>query len=69
MTSNVIKMFGDAATEHMERFGTKPRHFEQVAYKSHIHSEHNENARNRKRYSLEDIRKMPLYGPLTLLQV
>jgi sterol carrier protein 2 len=29
------QMFGNAGVEHMEKYGTKPEHFAQVAWKNH----------------------------------
>ncbi len=35
------QMFGMAAREHMEKYGTKREHFAKIAYKNHKHSVNN----------------------------
>uniref|UniRef100_A0A2A6CTW8 Daf-22.1a n=1 Tax=Pristionchus pacificus TaxID=54126 RepID=A0A2A6CTW8_PRIPA len=35
------QMFGNAALEHMQKYGTKREHFAKIAYKNHLHSVHN----------------------------
>ena len=35
------QMFGNAAREHMEKYGTKPEHLAKIAYKNHKHSVNN----------------------------
>ena len=32
------QLFGNAGREHMEKYGTKPRHFAKIAEKNHRHS-------------------------------
>eukprot|EP01126_Amoeba_proteus_P044124 TRINITY_DN4884_c0_g1_i2.p1 TRINITY_DN4884_c0_g1~~TRINITY_DN4884_c0_g1_i2.p1 ORF type:complete len:422 (-),score=72.63 TRINITY_DN4884_c0_g1_i2:143-1408(-) len=70
MTENVIKMFGDAASEHQRSFGTTPEQFAKVAWKNHKHSVNNPYALNQKVYTMEQILdpRTQLYGPLTLYQ-
>lgn len=63
------QMFGNAAIEHMKRYGTKPEHFAKIAWKNHKHSVNNPNSQFRDEYSLEQVKKSPqIYGPLTKLQ-
>lgn len=40
-TPITAQMFGNAAKEHMERYGTKPEHLAKIAYKNHKHSVNN----------------------------
>ncbi|KAL6059419.1 sterol carrier protein 2 [Balamuthia mandrillaris] len=70
MTSNVIKMFGDAAVEHQQKYGTTDKQFAIVAWKNHKHSVNNPYAQLQREFSLETImsKDMHLYGPLTLYQ-
>ena len=35
------QMFGNAAREHMEKYGTKPEHLAKIAHKNHKHSVNN----------------------------
>lgn len=35
------QLFGNAAIEHMNKYGTKKEHFAKVAYKNHKHSVNN----------------------------
>ena len=46
-------LFGNAGTEHMKVFGTKPEHFAKIAAKNHKHSLNNPYSQFRKGYSLE----------------
>jgi acetyl-CoA acetyltransferase len=71
MTANVIKMFGEAAIEHQQKYGTKDEHFAMIAYKNHKHSVNNPYAQLQVEIPLEAIKdkKKHLYGPLTLFQV
>ncbi|XP_060527211.1 sterol carrier protein 2 [Cylas formicarius] len=63
------QMFGNAAIEHIRKYGTKPEHFAKVAYKNHKHSVNNPNSQFRDEYSLQQILESPkVYGPLTKLQ-
>lgn len=62
-------MFGNAAIEHMKKYGTKPEHFAKIAYKNHLHSMNNPYSQFQDRYTLEQIMQSPtIYGPLTKLQ-
>jgi sterol carrier protein 2 len=63
------QMFGNAALEHMERYGTKPEHFAKIAEKNHRHSVKNPRSQFRDDYTLEQVLKSPkVFGPLTKLQ-
>lgn len=63
------KLFGNAAREHMEKYGTKPEHFAKIAWKNHKHSVNNPYSQFRDEYSLEQIQKSTMiHHPLTKLQ-
>lgn len=63
------QMFGNAGTEHMERYGSKPEHFAKIAYKNHKHSVNNPYAQFQDEYTIEQIKTAPqIFGPLTKLQ-
>ena len=63
------QMFGMAGREHMERYGSKPEHFEWIGWKNHKHSVNNPYAQFQEEYSIEDIRgAKPIYHMLTKLQ-
>jgi len=63
------QMFGNAAREHMEKYGSKPEHFAKISFKNHKHSVNNPYSQFRNEYSLEDILNAPMiYAPLTKLQ-
>ena len=62
-------MFGAAAREHMDKYGTTPEHFAKIGYKNHKHSVNNPYAQFQQEYSLDDILNAPMiYAPLTKLQ-
>lgn len=64
-----LRMFGDAAQEHMDRYGSRPEHFAWIGWKNHRHSVDNPYAQFRTEYSLEEIAQSPVvHGPLTKLQ-
>ncbi|KAJ8927770.1 hypothetical protein NQ314_019774 [Rhamnusium bicolor] len=64
-----LQMFGNAAIEHMNKYGTKPIHFAKIAYKNHKHSVNNPKSQFQEEYSLDQILNSPkLFGPLTKLQ-
>jgi len=68
-TANIIRMFGDAAIEHSQKFGSTPEQMAKIAFKNHKHSVHNPRAMLQREFSMKTIRElMPLYGPLTLAQ-
>jgi sterol carrier protein 2 len=63
------QLFGNAACEHIEKYGTKPQHFAKIAEKNHRHSVNNPYAQFQNDYSLDDIQKSPMIcEPLTKLQ-
>ncbi|XP_043268342.1 sterol carrier protein 2 [Venturia canescens] len=63
------QMFGNAAIEHMKKYGTKPEHFAKIAYKNHLHSVNNPYSQFQDKYTLEQIMNSPkIFGPLTKLQ-
>lgn len=63
------QMFGNAAVEHMQKYGTKPEHFAKIAYKNHKHSINNPRSQFRDEYTLQQIlQSRKVYGPLTMLQ-
>lgn len=35
------QIFGNAGIEHMKKYGTRPEHLAQIAYKNHKHSVNN----------------------------
>jgi acetyl-CoA acyltransferase len=63
------QFFGNAAREHMERYGSTPEMFAQVAVKNHRHSVDNPRAQFRDEYSLEEVlESRMIHDPLTKLQ-
>jgi acetyl-CoA acetyltransferase len=63
------QFFGNAAREHMEKYGSRPEQFAQVARKNHCHSVNNPRAQFQTEYSLDEILAAPvIYDPLTKLQ-
>jgi acetyl-CoA acyltransferase len=63
------QFFGNAAREHMERYGSTPEMFAQVAVKNHRHSVENPRAQFRDEYSLEEVlASRMIHDPLTKLQ-
>jgi acetyl-CoA acetyltransferase len=63
------QFFGNAAREHMDRYGSTPEMFAQVAVKNHRHSVHNPRAQFRDEYSLDDVlASRMIHDPLTKLQ-
>ncbi|MGH7748347.1 MAG: lipid-transfer protein, partial [Candidatus Dormibacteria bacterium] len=62
-------MFGMAAREHMQRYGSTPDHYAWIGYKNHKHSVNNPNAQFQTEYTLDEIKAAaPIYHPLTKLQ-
>ncbi|MGW7366780.1 lipid-transfer protein [Streptomyces sp. NPDC054841] len=69
MTPPTAQIFGNAAREHMERYGTTPRQLAAVAAKNHRHSAGNPNAQFRDVYEVDEIlAAKPIHQPLTKLQ-
>lgn len=63
------QIFGNAAIEHMKKYGTTEDHLAKIAYKNHLHSVNNPYSQFRDFYTLDQIKKSPrIYGPLTKLQ-
>ncbi|CAG2058946.1 unnamed protein product, partial [Timema podura] len=63
------QLFGNAAVEHMAKYGTKPEHLAKIAYKNHKHSVNNPYSQFQEEYTLEQILASPrIFGPLTKLQ-
>ncbi len=63
------QLFGNAATEHMERYGSRPEHYAMIAEKNHRHSANNPYAQFQDVYSLEEIQESrEVFGVLTKLQ-
>ena len=69
MTPPTAQIFGDAAREHMERYGTTGAQLAAVAAKNHRHSAHNPYAQFRDVYEVDDIlAARTVHRPLTKLQ-
>ena len=63
------QMFGNAARDHMERYGSTPDDFAWIGWKNHKHSVANPYAQFQTEYSLEDVKASPMiHEPLTKLQ-
>ncbi|QDY76536.1 thiolase C-terminal domain-containing protein [Streptomyces qinzhouensis] len=63
------QIFGNAAREHMERYGTTEAQLAAVAAKNHRHSAHNPRAQFRDVYTVEEIlAARSIHRPLTKLQ-
>lgn len=63
------QFFGNAAREHMERYGTTVEQLAQVAVKNHKHSVNNPYAQFRDEYTLEQVlADKPIHEPLTRSQ-
>jgi sterol carrier protein 2 len=62
-------MFGNAALDHMERYGSKPEHYAWIGWKNHSHSTNNPYAQFQDEYTFEQIVEAPMiHEPLTKLQ-
>ncbi|RVW06070.1 lipid-transfer protein [Rhodococcus spongiicola] len=63
------RYFGNAGLEHMERYGTAPETFAQIAVKARRHAANNPYAVFRDSVTVEEVMASPpIYGPLTRLQ-
>jgi sterol carrier protein 2 len=63
------QFFGNAAREHMEKYGTPAEAFAKIGWKNHKHSVNNPYSQFRDEYSLDDIKNAPMvWDPLTKLQ-
>ncbi|MFG2885853.1 beta-ketoacyl synthase N-terminal-like domain-containing protein [Streptomyces sp. NPDC048297] len=68
-TPPTAQIFGDAAREHMEKYGTTETQLAAVAAKNHRHSAHDPNAQFRDVYEVVDIlAARTVHRPLTKLQ-
>jgi sterol carrier protein 2 len=62
-------MFGNAARDHMEKYGSTPEHFAWIGWKNHKHSAANPYAQFQRVFSLDEVRQAPMiFAPLTKLQ-
>ncbi|MEU3313436.1 beta-ketoacyl synthase N-terminal-like domain-containing protein [Streptomyces sp. NPDC048387] len=69
MSPPTAQIFGDAAREHMERYGTTPAQLAAVGAKNHRHSAHNPNAQFQDVYTVEEVlAARTIHDPLTKLQ-
>lgn len=69
MSPPTAQIFGNAAREHMERYGTTAAQLAAVGAKNHRHSANNPNAQFQDVYSVEEIlAAKPIHDPLTKLQ-
>uniref|UniRef100_A0A1I7SCA2 propanoyl-CoA C-acyltransferase n=1 Tax=Bursaphelenchus xylophilus TaxID=6326 RepID=A0A1I7SCA2_BURXY len=63
------QLFGTAAMEHMEKYGTKREHFAKIGWKNHLHSVNNPKSQFTKMYTLDEVLKSrKIFGPLGLLE-
>lgn len=63
------QIFGNAAREHMERYGTTAEQLAMVGEKNHRHSAANPRAQFRDVYTLDEVlASKPIHAPLTKLQ-
>lgn len=64
-----VQMFGNAARDHMEQFGSTPDHFAWIGWKNHKHSVANPYAQFQTEHSLDDVKAAPtIHAPITKLQ-
>ncbi|WP_406182507.1 lipid-transfer protein [Streptomyces sp. NBC_01006] len=69
MSPPTAQIFGNAAREHMERYGTTAAQLAAVGAKNHRHSANNPNAQFQDVYTLDEILgAKPIHAPLTKLQ-
>ncbi|MCX4810704.1 lipid-transfer protein [Streptomyces sp. NBC_01239] len=69
MTPPTAQIFGDAAREHIDKYGTTEAQLAAVAAKNHRHSAHNPYAQFRDVYDVDDIlAARVVHRPLTKLQ-
>ncbi|KAF4656836.1 sterol carrier protein 2 [Perkinsus olseni] len=63
------QLFGNAGTEHMEKYGTTERQLSCIASKNHNHSANNPYSQFRDHYTVDQVLASPkVFGPLTKLQ-
>ncbi|XP_034834874.1 sterol carrier protein 2 [Maniola hyperantus] len=61
--------FGNAAMEHMKKYGTTEVHLAKIAAKNHRHGVKNPRAQSTREYTVEEVLKSRrIYGPLTKLE-
>ncbi|MER5882489.1 lipid-transfer protein [Streptomyces sp. NPDC001941] len=69
MSPPTAQIFGNAAREHMKRYGTTEEQLAAVGAKNHRHSADNPNAQFRQVYSTDEVlAAKPVHAPLTRLQ-
>ncbi|MGW2627809.1 lipid-transfer protein [Streptomyces chattanoogensis] len=69
MTPPTAQIFGNAAREHMDRYGTTAEQLAAVGAKNHRHSAHNPHAQFQDVYTVEEIlAAKTIHRPLTKLQ-
>ncbi|MER5813110.1 lipid-transfer protein [Streptomyces sp. NPDC002033] len=69
MSPPTAQIFGNAAREHMERYGTTPAQLAAVGAKNHRHSANNPNAQFQDVYTVEEVlAAKTIHEPLTKLQ-
>lgn len=69
MSPPTAQIFGNAAREHMERYGTTAAQLAAVGAKNHRHSANNPNAQFQDAYSVEEVlAAKTIHRPLTKLQ-
>lgn len=69
MSPPTAQIFGNAAREHMERYGTTAAQLAAVGAKNHRHSANNPNAQFQDVYAVEEVlAAKPIHDPLTKLQ-
>ncbi|KAF2275143.1 non-specific lipid-transfer protein [Westerdykella ornata] len=63
------QMFGNAGREHMEKYGSQPQDFAEIARINHAHSKNNPYSQFQDEYTLDQILQSPMiHSPLTKLQ-
>ncbi|XP_047992452.1 sterol carrier protein 2 [Leguminivora glycinivorella] len=61
--------FGNAAMEHMKKYGTTELHLAKIAAKNHRHGVKNPRAQSAREYTVEEVlNSRKIYGPLTKLE-
>ncbi len=63
------QMFGNAGRDHMQKYGSEPKHFAWIAWKNHKHSTGNPYAQFQTEYTLQEVEDATMiHEPLTKLQ-
>jgi acetyl-CoA acyltransferase len=63
------QMFGNAARDHIAKYGSKPEHYVWIGWKNHKHSTNNPYAQFQTEYTVDEIAQAPMiHEPLTKLQ-